>query len=97
MLLCYAGPVSSEEDSANFVNARFLYQSTFGPTPALIDQVEKVGIESWIKQQQLLPATIIVLSTTLLLAKEHKQIEKMLGIKLFSHQKTSFVSEWHLR
>ncbi|MCV5222402.1 DUF1800 domain-containing protein, partial [Escherichia coli] len=57
MLLCYAGPVSSEEDSANFVNARFLYQSTFGPTPALIDQVEEVGIESWIKQQLLLPAT----------------------------------------
>ncbi len=56
MLLCYAGPLPQKRIPLTS-SMRFLYQSTFGPTPALIDQVEEVGIESWIKQQLLLPAT----------------------------------------
>ena len=35
--------------------ARFLYQATFGPTPALIEQVKQSGIETHIDQQHSAP------------------------------------------
>ncbi|MDV6250116.1 DUF1800 domain-containing protein [Vibrio sp. EA2] len=49
-------PVYSGSETSDDI-ARILYQTTFGPTPALIETVEKQGIESWVKQQMLLPPT----------------------------------------
>ena len=49
-------PVYSDSDISDDI-ARILYQTTFGPTPTLIATVEKQGIESWVKQQMLLPPT----------------------------------------
>ncbi|MGX9994603.1 DUF1800 domain-containing protein [Vibrio sp. JZG120] len=59
LLLSYVPSVLAEMEltPSDQTVARFLYQSTFGPTPTLIDEVEEVGMESWISQQIYLPAT----------------------------------------
>ena len=57
MLLFFVGPVSADEDDPDLPTARFLYQTTFGPTPALIDQINQTNYEEWITEQILLPPT----------------------------------------
>ncbi|MEH0670167.1 DUF1800 domain-containing protein [Vibrio owensii] len=57
MLLFFVGPVSADEDDPDLPTARFLYQTTFGPTPALIDQINQTNYEDWITEQILLPPT----------------------------------------
>ncbi|WP_155484999.1 DUF1800 family protein, partial [Vibrio harveyi] len=57
MLLFFVGPVSADEDDTDQATARFLYQTTFGPTPALIDQINQTSYDTWITEQILLPPT----------------------------------------
>ncbi|WP_274884464.1 DUF1800 domain-containing protein [Vibrio harveyi] len=57
MLLFFVGPVSADEDDPDQATARFLYQTTFGPTPALIDQINQTSYDTWITEQILLPPT----------------------------------------
>ncbi|MHA2875155.1 DUF1800 domain-containing protein [Vibrio campbellii] len=57
MLLFFVGPVSADEDDPDLPTARFLYQTTFGSTPALIDQVNQTNYSDWISEQILLPPT----------------------------------------
>ena len=52
ILLWHIKPSFADDDVA-----RLLYQTTFGPTPTLINQVEKVGKTKWINQQILLTPT----------------------------------------
>ncbi|MGP8306674.1 DUF1800 domain-containing protein [Vibrio sp. YIC-376] len=55
-LLWSAQPVYAGDDESDEI-ARILYQTTFGPTPTLQKNVERLGIEDWITKQILLPPT----------------------------------------
>jgi uncharacterized protein (DUF1800 family) len=55
-LVCSIQPVYSASKTSDDT-ARILYQTTFGPTPALIKTVEKLGVEGWVNQQMKLPPT----------------------------------------
>ncbi|WP_045492599.1 DUF1800 domain-containing protein [Vibrio hyugaensis] len=57
MLLFFVGPVSADEDDPDRAIARFIYQTTFGPTPELLKQVEQISYQDWITKQILLPPT----------------------------------------
>ncbi len=52
--------VTSTPTSINsFAAARFLEQASWGPTPASVAEVQKIGIEAWIDQQlSLRPSTL---------------------------------------
>lgn len=84
LLLSYVPSVPAEMEltPSDQTVARFLYQSTFGPTPTLIDEVEEVGMESWISQQIYLPATYHQPLYRTPFSKAHNPIAKTLGIKL---------------
>lgn len=42
---------------STFAAARFAEQASFGPTPALVDEIRRLGYEAWIERQFALPAS----------------------------------------
>ncbi|NMU27115.1 DUF1800 domain-containing protein, partial [Vibrio parahaemolyticus] len=59
LLLSHVPNVSAQiqQSPSDQTVARFLYQTSFGPTPALINEVRENGLEDWIQKQINLPAT----------------------------------------
>lgn len=51
LLLCASTLALAQTPMTDRAAARFLDQATFGPTPASIAALEKVGISSWLKAQ----------------------------------------------
>ncbi|MBC3874027.1 DUF1800 domain-containing protein [Undibacterium flavidum] len=56
-----------------YAAARFADQVSFGATPALIDEISKLGFEAWIDAQMALPATVNEVPRSYLNYKENDQ------------------------
>lgn len=61
LLLSHVPNVSAQiqQSPSDQTVARFLYQTSFGPTPALINEVRENGLEDWIQKQINLPSTTL--------------------------------------
>lgn len=60
-LLASTGQVVTKQGAvvSRYAAARFAEQATFGPTPELVDELEKKGFSQWIDEQFALPASKI--------------------------------------
>lgn len=95
LLLSHVPNVSAQiqQSPSDQTVARFLYQTSFGPTPALINEVRENGLEDWIQKQSTCQQPTINHFIKRLFLKAYSQTAKMLGIKLLLLLKISLGSE----
>ena len=69
-----------------YAAARFLEQASWGPTPAAVAEVQRLGMEGWIDAQLKKPATVLNAPNYVIDFDDQNQAQNNLGKLCKSHR-----------